>query len=106
MVLTALPTTLSQSRFGIITTKALGKAVVRNHTRRILRSALQVNLAAISAGWDVVIIARRPILDATYQQVLAALDILLKRASLLGSLDEHDGNTARAAAEGSTTNIR
>jgi RNase P protein component len=37
----------------------------------------------IAAGWDVVLIARRPIQDASFHQVDEAIGLVLRRAGLL-----------------------
>lgn len=99
IVLTTLPNSENQLRFGIITTKTLGKAVVRNRIRRWLRAALQANLPVLSPGWDVVLIARQPILAASYQQVLSALDVLLARAGLFRNPHEFDRPNNRPSPE-------
>lgn len=47
---------LPSSRFGIITTKKLGNAVVRNRTKRMIKSIIRQHLAKIHQGKDIVII--------------------------------------------------
>jgi RNase P protein component len=37
----------------------------------------------IATGWDVVLIARRPIRDASFHQVDQAIGLLLRRAGLM-----------------------
>ncbi|MSP11404.1 MAG: ribonuclease P protein component [Chloroflexi bacterium] len=74
---------LAYSRFGIVTNKRIGSAVVRNRVKRLIRHALRRRLEAIVQGHDLVIIARAPIAKASWDQVDAAVEQMLKRAGLL-----------------------
>jgi ribonuclease P protein component len=71
---------LDRNRYGFVTGKGVGKAVVRNKVRRRLREA--VRSQGLSGGWDMVIIARRPAADADYQGLLRSLRRLLGRAGV------------------------
>lgn len=82
LVLLASPNDLPYARFGFLVTKRIGKAVLRNRVRRLLREAVRLRLNRIAVGWDIVLIARTPILQADLQYVGAALDSLLQRARL------------------------
>lgn len=53
-----LPTAGEHSRFGIITTKRIGHAVVRNMLRRRVREILRAHGTPISVGLYVVIVVR------------------------------------------------
>jgi ribonuclease P protein component len=85
LVLCALPNDLDWSRFGFSVSKQVGKAVVRNRVRRRMREAVRLQLPAIAPGWDVVLIARRPIAGASYGQIAQACQRLLARAGLTHS---------------------
>lgn len=82
MGIRAMPTDREVSRIGLITSKRIGKAVVRNRVRRLLREASRP--LPIVPGWDIVIIARQAAAEARYRDIEAALRKLLKRADLLG----------------------
>jgi ribonuclease P protein component len=88
LVLIALPVAEPGTRFGIVTGRSLGSAVRRNRIKRLLRSALQPYLVAINSGWIVVLIARRPMAEASFSQTQAALLALLRRAHLLQEAHE------------------
>jgi ribonuclease P protein component len=88
IVLVALPNELEQIRCGVAAGRSVGGAVQRNRAKRILRAALQAYIASVQPGWDLVLIARAPLREATYQQTLAALSDLLQRSRLLQGLND------------------
>lgn len=70
------------SRFGFAAGKHLGSAVVRNRAKRRMREVVRLRQACIAPGWDVLLIARKPIADATYQEIERAIAQLLRQAKL------------------------
>ena len=85
MVLIALPNETQVVRIGVTAGRSVGKAVQRNRAKRVLRSVMQPYLHQLRAGWDVVLIARVRLLEASFQQTQAALVNLLGRARLLAN---------------------
>jgi ribonuclease P protein component len=83
LVLCALPNGLEYSRFGFSVSKRVGKAVVRNRVKRLLREAARARLPLVIPGQDLVFIARKPIGEADYPQVDRAVEQLLGQAGLL-----------------------
>ena len=81
LVLRSLPNELDHNRFGFITSKRLGKAVVRNRVRRRLRECIRV--LSLSPGWDVVVSAKGAAATADFHQLNHAVTNLLARAKLL-----------------------
>lgn len=59
----------AESRFGIITTRKLGHAVVRNLLRRRVREILRAHGEPLSKGHYVVIIPRIHATTASYEQL-------------------------------------
>jgi ribonuclease P protein component len=84
LVLCALPNELEHSRFGFSVSKRVGRAVVRNRVKRLLREATRARRPSIASGQDLVFIARGPIAKANYGEVDQAVEELLKQAGLLG----------------------
>ncbi len=83
VVLIASPNQLERTRFGVTTSRGLGNAVGRNRAKRRLRHALQPHLETVHAGWDLVLIARTPLLDAPWPELTRAVEKLLRRAAVL-----------------------
>lgn len=83
VILITSPNQLPRSRFGVTASKAVGSAVSRNRTKRRLRAAIHSYLPNIKAGWDIILIARAPLLDAEWSRICEALKVLLKRANIL-----------------------
>jgi ribonuclease P protein component len=77
---------LAFSRCGFSVNKPLGKAVVRNHVKRLLKEI--VRLMPIKPGWDIVFIARRGAVEADYHQLTKSVEKLLMRADLLMNKNE------------------
>ena len=71
------------ARVGVITGKRIGNAVTRNKVKRQLKAIMQVVHSNLSERTDILLIARKPIIDATFQQMATAVHQLLHRAELL-----------------------
>lgn len=71
------------SRAGIITSKSLGTAVERNRTRRRLRAILSSLLPRTTRKVDVLLIARKPILQANFDDLRKAVIQLFVREKCL-----------------------
>ena len=83
MVLAFLRNELEYSRFGFVVSKRIGKAVRRNKIKRRMREATRLRIPNIKPGFDLVFIARKPILQACYTDIENTLESLLRKADLL-----------------------
>jgi ribonuclease P protein component len=61
----------------------MGGAVVRNRVKRLLREVVRLHLYQLEPGWDVVFLARRGIIGATYWTAEQAILGLLRSAKML-----------------------
>jgi ribonuclease P protein component len=74
-------------RFGITVTRKVGNAVMRNRIRRRLGEAVRVHAADdMAAGSDYVIVGRREVLDAPFEELKAELSRRM-RGSRQGNTD-------------------
>lgn len=74
---------LTDFQFGLVTSKRLGKAVVRNRLRRQLREIIRANRAEIAPGWQFVTIARWRAADAPFSELEQDWVRLARRQGLL-----------------------
>ena len=81
VVLRSYPNQLEHNRYGFVTSKRLGKAVVRNRVRRRLREG--VRSLPLRPGWDVVISAKAAAAEADFHELREAVADLLARARIL-----------------------
>ena len=86
IVLIALRNQRDTSRFAIIAGRSTGNAVKRNRAKRWIREAVRPLIPNIEPGWDIIIVARRPITNANFQICQSALNNLLNRAQLITDL--------------------
>jgi ribonuclease P protein component len=86
MVLIRHPNDQGTSRFGISVGRSIGNAVQRNRTKRRIRETIRPLTPAITPGWDIILLARRPLATADYSTISSAVQGLLERAGLLNEL--------------------
>lgn len=86
LVLVALSNETESSRFAVSAGKTVGNAVQRNRAKRLIRAALDLLVSVIPPGWDLILIARRPLATATFSQTQSALLQLLQRARLIDAV--------------------
>ena len=70
-------------RVGVAAGRTVGTAVKRNRAKRLLREAVWPLIPSLSSGWDVILIARRPLAGSSLTAARQALLDLLGRAQLI-----------------------
>ncbi|MFU8771528.1 MAG: ribonuclease P protein component [Anaerolineales bacterium] len=78
------------TRIAVSAGRSVGKAVQRNRAKRLLREAIKPILAQIEPGWDIVLIARKPLTETSLQQTHSVLVELMKKTKLLNSKNNHE----------------
>jgi ribonuclease P protein component len=73
---------------GVIAGKRLGGAVIRNKVKRQLRAIMQKVYPSLPKHCDILLIARQPIVTASFQQIDTAVQASLQRAGLLENTHE------------------
>jgi len=77
MVVRFVPNGRDHDRFGISTGRHLGGAVQRNRVRRRIREVLRRAPNHTGHGWDILIVARPPAVEAPFDELRATLERLL-----------------------------
>ena len=83
VVLVTLPNEQPVVRVGLAASHSVGTAVDRNRAKRRLRACMQEELPALKPGWDLVLLARKPVLDVEFQRLRTVTHQLLAKAGLL-----------------------
>lgn len=83
MVLSLAPNSLGHNRYGVIVSKHLGKAVTRNQVRRRIREIVRVLDPHLRQGYDVVFIARVPLVKQPFLVFERTVSELFRQAGIL-----------------------
>jgi ribonuclease P protein component len=83
VVLIAQASDQQKLRVGVAASQSVGNAVHRNRAKRLLREAVRPLLTSLSPGWELILIARPPLLDASLEDTRRTIKILLARAGLV-----------------------
>jgi len=70
------------SRFGVTAGRSIGSAVQRNRAKRRLRDIIRQRRLDIQPGWDIIFLARQPIIFAHHKDLVEAIDQLISRAGI------------------------
>ncbi len=81
LVMKAFPNRLTLSRYGLSISRRVGKAVIRNRVKRLLREILRIT--PLEPGWDIIFIARSKAAAADYASLKKSVEELLSQARLL-----------------------
>jgi ribonuclease P protein component len=84
IILVIAPNGKGIPRVGISASRAVGGAVARNRAKRRLREVIRGHLPQIEPGWDIILIARSPVVDAKWTTLYESITGLLLRAGILG----------------------
>ena len=78
------PNRTAGNRLGLTVGTRVGKAVVRNRVRRLIRESYRLREEQIAKGYDLVIVSRTRAATANYHQIDHALAALLHKLGLCG----------------------
>ena len=72
-----------ETRIGLITSRRVGGAVLRNRVRRRLREILRSVRPQLQSGWHIVIVARAAAAKAEFAAIRSDVLFLLERSAIL-----------------------
>ncbi|WP_218082701.1 ribonuclease P protein component [Anthocerotibacter panamensis] len=84
MTLYYLPNRTEQTQVGIVTSRKVGIAVVRNRLRRLVREVLRERWPALRPGFNLVVVLQSTAVGATLGEIDQQLGSLLERAEVAG----------------------
>jgi ribonuclease P protein component len=82
LLLSVLPNHLSHNRYGVVTSKALGNAVIRNRIKRQLREVIRYHHPHLHTGFDLVLVARKAIVGQPFHHLSRIVYDLTQQAGL------------------------
>jgi ribonuclease P protein component len=83
MLMNVAPNTFPHNRYGVVTSKRLGGAVIRNRVRRLIRETLHQATPTLQQGWDIVLVAHPSIVGQPLSDITRAFDALVRQAGLV-----------------------
>jgi ribonuclease P protein component len=83
-----LPNGLPHNRFGVVVSKKVGKAVIRNVVKRRVRAAIEHWLPDLASGKDCVLIMTPAAAEAAYQVLEASIENAFRDLRLFAAHDE------------------
>jgi len=73
----------SGTRFGLVTSRRVGGAVIRNRVRRRLREICRLHRRMLAPGWLVVVVAKSAAAEASFAELREEWLILARRLPIL-----------------------
>jgi ribonuclease P protein component len=83
LLLSVMPNGLDHNRYGFVTSKSLGNAVVRNRVRRLMREAVRQLHPRMKPGLDIVLVARQSLVGKPFSAVQRILEELCSQVQII-----------------------
>jgi ribonuclease P protein component len=74
---------LGYNQVGFSVSKKVGKAVVRNRVKRIMKESFRLNVENLVDGYDIVFVARVRSKDSSYKEIDKAMLNCFKKGNLM-----------------------
>lgn len=83
IVLYYCPNDKEYNRIGFSISKKVGKSVIRNRIRRVYKEAFKAVDKYLAKGYDFILIARKPAVDASFRQASKELYNLCRKGQIV-----------------------
>jgi ribonuclease P protein component len=83
VVLVVMRNPAGELHVGFTASRTVGGAVQRNLVRRRLKACFDELMPQLRPGWDLVVVARQPIIAAEYSTIRSGVTRLLEQAGLI-----------------------
>ena len=81
---------LKYSRTAFVASKKVGNSVNRNRARRLMRAAVRALASGIASGYDIIFVARAPILECKERDVERQIRKSLESEGLLEGINKRN----------------
>lgn len=92
LVLYVLENRINLNRIGISVSRKVGKSVIRNRVKRLIREAYRRHKDSVKTGYDLVFISRVKAGKADFHTIESSILYLLKKHNILIEKDANEGN--------------
>ena len=73
----------SSNKLGLTVSTSLGKAVVRNRVKRLIRAAYSARKDELKKGYNIIIVARNKAAYVPYSKIKEAMDYCIRKSDLI-----------------------
>lgn len=95
LVVYFLHNSFDYNRFGFCAGKKLGSAVRRNRVKRRLREAVRRIVLPKGSAWDIILVARYPVLTADFKVISEEIEHILLKAKILTKSNKGETEDSR-----------
>lgn len=83
LVMYVLKNNLDYNQIGFSVSKKVGKAVVRNKVRRLMKESFRLNAEELKQGYDIIFVARVRLKDSTFNDVEKGMKHLFRKGRMM-----------------------